>query len=376
MNRRPTEPLDSEERLLAAQLARLGPHGEPSADLDARILAAAHDAVIARPSSSRRKPRWPVAMGLAASALLAVGIAWQLRPVDELRSAGQAVPPEAGADVVASEAADAAAAFTEAAPSVASIPPAEPAESVAPASVALPPAPAKPAMPRPAPAERMAARNRAAPAAQQAPTPQATATAEPAPATASIEHARPAVARAAAPAPAPASAAHADATTLDSMAAPPASREVHGTAGGDRPGFVADPETTAAIAAKRERARAEQARDAADAAEAARGGAETRMRGAAASKAAAQPAPPPPAVTPMAPVAPAPASATRNALKRTDLQLPVIEDTKLPPEDWLERIRLRRDLGDRASAADSLVRFKQNHPFQKVPDDLKELLGE
>ncbi|HEY0859625.1 MAG TPA: hypothetical protein VGE19_01800, partial [Pseudoxanthomonas sp.] len=102
---------------------------------------------------------------------------------------------------------------------------------------------------------------------------------------------------------------------------------------------------------------------------------EARTRSAAA-KATPQPATPPPALATAAPVAPAPASATRNALKRTDLQLPVIEDTKLPPEDWLERIRLRRDLGDRVSAADSLVRFKQSHPFQKVPDDLKELLGE
>ena len=35
------EPLTPEERALAARLARLGPHGEPSPALDARILAAA-----------------------------------------------------------------------------------------------------------------------------------------------------------------------------------------------------------------------------------------------------------------------------------------------------------------------------------------------
>lgn len=371
MNRRPPEPLNAEERQLADQLARLGPHGEPSPTLDARILAAAHDAVVARPAA-RRKPRWPVAMGLAASALLAVGIAWQLRPVDEIPSAEQTALPEARL-VIADEpqAADAAAAAPADAPPASARQVAPP----APASVVQPPTVAKPmAMPRRAPAERVATREAIPPARRQAPAPQAAA--EPASVPA-VEYGRP---LAAPPAPPPpvAATARADATTLDSVAMPPATVQAYGNASSaDRPGFVADPETTAAIAASREKARAEQARDAADAAEAARGGAEARVRrGLVAPKPATQPAPPPPAITTSAPVAPAPASATRNALKRTDLQLPVIEDTKLPPEDWLERIRLRRDLGDRASATDSLMRFKQNHPFQKVPDDLKELLGE
>ncbi len=370
MNRRPTEPLDSEERLLADQLARLGPHGEPSSALDARILAAAHDAVAARPAV-RRKPRWPVAMGLAASALLAVGIAWQLRPVDEMRSAEQAaVLPEAR--LILDEEAPAAADSSAAAPDEALAAAAPQAAPPAPATVALPPSPAKPlAMPRQAPAERVAAREHARPARQPAPAAEVAPAAEPASAD---EYAR-AAASPAPPPPAPTSA-RADAATLDNVAAPAASAQAYGLLGGDRPGFVADPETTAAIAAKREQARAEQARDAADAAEAARGGAEARVRNTVVPKAAPQPAPPPPALTTSAPVTPAPASATRHALKRTDLQLPVSEDTKLPPEDWLERIRLRRDLGDRSSAADSLVRFKQNHPFQKIPDDLKELLGE
>ncbi|MCL6711421.1 hypothetical protein M8R20_30970 [Pseudomonas sp. R2.Fl] len=371
MNRRPPEPLSAEERQLADQLARLGPHGEPSPTLDARILAAAHDAVAAR-AAAPRKPRWPVAMGLAASALLAVGIAWQLRPVDEVPSAEQTALPEARL-VIADEpqAADAAAAAPADAPPASARQVAPP----APASVVQPPTVAKPmAMPHRGPAERVATREATPPARRQAPAPQAAA--EPASVPA-VEYGRP---LAAPPAPPPpvAATARADATTLDSVAMPPASVQSYGNASGaDRPGFVADPETAAAIAASREKARAEQARDAADAAEAARGGAEARARrGLSAPKATPQPAPPPPAITTSAPVAPAPASATRNALKRTDLQLPVIEDTKLPPEDWLERIRLRRDLGDRASATDSLVRFKQNHPFQKVPDDLKELLGE
>lgn len=369
MNRRPPEPLSAEERQLADQLARLGPHGEPSSALDARILAAAHDAVAARPATPR-KPRWPVAMGLAASALLAVGIAWQLRPVDEVPSAEQTALPHASLMIGDEPAAADAAAATETAPAATA--------PQAPAPVAQAPAPAKPLAMPPALAERVATRDAAPPARRQAPASQAAKVAEPASAPAD-GYERPVTmppAPPAPPAPAPA-AARADATTLDSIAVPSASVQAYGNASGaDRPGFVADPETTAAIAARREKARAEQARDAADAAEAARNGAETRVRNLAPSKATVQAAPPPPAITSSAPVAPAPASATRNALKRTDLQLPVIEDTKLPPEDWLERIRLRRDLGDRASATDSLMRFKQNHPFQKVPDDLKELLGE
>lgn len=76
MNRFPREPLDADERALAAALPR--PHGrsEPDAALDARILAAAHAATQA---PARRKRRWPAPLALAASLCLAVGLAWQLR---------------------------------------------------------------------------------------------------------------------------------------------------------------------------------------------------------------------------------------------------------------------------------------------------------
>ncbi len=78
------EPLTPEERDLAQRLARLGPSAGPPSSVDARILAAAHDAVASRP---RPKPgnarRWPVALGVAASLALAVGIAWRLRPLPE-----------------------------------------------------------------------------------------------------------------------------------------------------------------------------------------------------------------------------------------------------------------------------------------------------
>lgn len=80
MTRHPPQPLDAEERALAALLPR--PHGraEPGADLDARILAAAQAAL--HPQSAVRRPRrsWIGPTALAASLVLAVGLAWQLRP--------------------------------------------------------------------------------------------------------------------------------------------------------------------------------------------------------------------------------------------------------------------------------------------------------
>jgi hypothetical protein len=81
--------LTHEERELAQRLARLGPHGEPTPALDARILAAAHAAAAVAPVRlPRHLPRrWPMVLGLAASLVLAVGIAWQLRPLPETRPA-------------------------------------------------------------------------------------------------------------------------------------------------------------------------------------------------------------------------------------------------------------------------------------------------
>ena len=84
MNSHPQEPLSTEERALAQRLIRLALPGEPSPALDARILAAAHDAVVQRPATQTRpRQRWPVAFGVAASLALAVGIAWQLRPLPQ-----------------------------------------------------------------------------------------------------------------------------------------------------------------------------------------------------------------------------------------------------------------------------------------------------
>jgi hypothetical protein len=86
--------LTPEERALADRVARLGPQGEPSPALDARILSAARAAdgasraTTAAPAhrpSRRRQRRWPVAFGAAATLVIVGGLAWQLRPVDELQ---------------------------------------------------------------------------------------------------------------------------------------------------------------------------------------------------------------------------------------------------------------------------------------------------
>ena len=94
--------LTAEERVLSQRLARLGPHGEPSPALDARILAAAHDAA-ARTQALRPRRRWPAAFGIAASLALAVGIAWQLRPLPQATAVYQSEAPAAVSAPPASE---------------------------------------------------------------------------------------------------------------------------------------------------------------------------------------------------------------------------------------------------------------------------------
>lgn len=85
MSRREHEPLSPDERGMAQRLSRLESTAAPSPELDARILAMARGAGSAtaapgRVTPRRVRPRWPVAMGLAASLAVAVGVAWQLRP--------------------------------------------------------------------------------------------------------------------------------------------------------------------------------------------------------------------------------------------------------------------------------------------------------
>ena len=86
MNRRP-DPLDADERALAGLLAGQAVPG-PSPQLDARILAAARAA--ARPAMRPTRRRWIAGVGIAASMLLAVGIAWRLRPLPPRPMASEA----------------------------------------------------------------------------------------------------------------------------------------------------------------------------------------------------------------------------------------------------------------------------------------------
>ena len=90
MNQRPPQPLDAEERALAKALPRLQGRAAPGPDLDASILAAAQAAVQpAGPGRRVQRPRvrWIAPASLAASMLLAVGMAWHLRPLPALDTA-------------------------------------------------------------------------------------------------------------------------------------------------------------------------------------------------------------------------------------------------------------------------------------------------
>ncbi|MEP6907978.1 MAG: hypothetical protein ABI858_08380, partial [Pseudoxanthomonas sp.] len=65
---------------------------------------------------------------------------------------------------------------------------------------------------------------------------------------------------------------------------------------------------------------------------------------------------------------------TGSRLKRTDLQVPVADDARLPVDEWLERVRTRYGLGDAGAAKKSLLLFVKDHPREAVPGDLEPLL--
>ena len=126
MNR--SDPLTPEERELARLLGRAAPSA-PSAALDDAVLAAARAAVQAAPvvtavpsddadAASQppraaapipRRSRLPAALGLAASVVFAVGIAWQLKPDAPTPTTLAGVAPAPAEDAVQAPAADAAA---------------------------------------------------------------------------------------------------------------------------------------------------------------------------------------------------------------------------------------------------------------------------
>jgi len=370
----PHEPLTPEERALAQSLSRLGPHGGPSPELDARILGAARVAVQGTLATGGQAPpsrrRWPIGMGVAASVLLAAGVAWQLRPMHEVPVASEAPMASEQSLPAVIEAPDNAAA--DAAAPVADMPSPAPAMQEAPAPMAAkvrPPSPVERATTASGPARQNAeAAARQEPVLKRSPlslipVPVPTPPAPPAP---EAPQAFPA---------------DADAYSYSAPAAAAVAADVSETAMREqavRRDAQQDQEQQARYRAERqEAAKAEDERtlDAIAVTGSRVKSQDRRVRTREAVSApvpAAAPPPPPPPAASAGSIQP---SAARNALRRTDLQVPVDADMRLPPEEWLDRIRLRRDLGDDANALRSLQLFVQEHPFQRVPDDLRPLLG-
>lgn len=335
------EPLDAEERDLAARLGRAGPIDGPSPALDARILAAAH-AVAARHKPRRHgrlawlgvPPAMITGVGVAAAAVLALGLVWQLRP-------------NYGRTVSHAEADGAEEVIIFAEPS--SAPRAQKANP--------PPLQDEPAR------DSSADRSRSSAATDAAAMAQANARAE-----------RAASERAASQQ-AVSEAAKAAETESDlaaqaiprgaplAEAAPEAAAATGNVAAAE--GFTPEPPAAATPVRKSH----------ATYTTAARATAERRER----PKVAAAPAAPPPAPASAA----ADASAESSTLDRIEVtgsrmdwsQVPVNDDTQLPAAEWLERIRARRDGADVDTARASLRLFRREHPRARIPDDLRALLA-
>lgn len=326
MNTHPNEPLSPEERELAQLMARLGPIGEPSPALDAKVLAAAHSAA-AREPMRKHKPRWPVAMGLAASVVFAVGIAWQLRPVQQVATVREAPMADAAMEAapapatVAPPPAEAVEqdAFSEPAsppmPVNAPPPPPPPGKALAPPQVARKPLPSPAAQTSP-PIERAKARRSDGytarlpppPAAPPAPAPEAASVAASAPQAFASDRDAGVVAEAAA--------------TTEA-----ATRSVRGTSARQSAASAEMKTANAAVAREQENTTLDRV------------------------------------------------EVTGSRL-RTDLQVPVSDDAQLAVDDWLERVRTRYGLGDADAARRSLLLFVKDHPSESVPEDLEPLLDE
>ncbi|MET0808456.1 MAG: hypothetical protein ABWX93_06835 [Pseudoxanthomonas sp.] len=329
----PDNALTLEERELALLLSRQGPHGEPSAALDSRILGAAH-AAVGRHPTRKPKPRWPVAMGLAASVVLAVGIAWQLRPVQQsatLSEAPVAYPAGENSAAAASDSGMASAQPAEAANETAV---ADRAASVAPAPVDVVAPPAAPiSKPQPLPAPALARSRQPRPTTQTLAPSASPVVGPPGRYDAGIAPPAP-------PPPAPA------ATMAPAEATEPA------------PAFVADAQADAL--ARQEAAAVQEA---------------VHNSNAAAAKQAATHGDKAASARDMEPNRELDrVEVSGSRLRRTDLQVPVSEDAQLAVDEWLERVRTRYGLGDAGAARQSLLLFVRDHPEEPVPDDLEPLL--
>jgi hypothetical protein len=337
------EKLSDEERDLAARLGRIGPFDGPSPALDAKILAAAHAAVATTRTPGRRRLAWlgvPPALvtgaGVAAAAVLALGLVWQLRPQPGMVAAQSEA--DSGEEVILM----AEPAGVPAAPR-ANPPPYEEDSAAAPAGRAQRAMAAKSV-----PSSRDSAKAVAA-MADEAAAQQASAQAAQAKKAASAEEKR-----------------EAEVVARDAAA---------------ESGFAAEPPATSAP----------ERRNHATYTTAARARAEQRER---AAGNAAPPAPAPASAPPTAEAAPETASAAASAdastLDRIEVtgsrvrqdayvdwsQVPVGEDSRLAAADWLERIRARRDDEDTENARASLRLFQREHPRVRLPDDLRELLAD
>jgi len=378
MSRREREPLTPEERDIAQRLARLESGAAPSAGLDARILAAAHAAAetpAARPvaPARRRQPRWPVGMGIAASLVVAVGVAWQLRPQPD------AVALDAPAEAPASRTLSRSAPVVPAAeaPAAAVTPTATedsagtPADLPPPAPVAAPLQERAPLAGAAAPSVERERNERLAQQAREAATRQA--------------EARQAEARLQGAAQKQAAAQDARTRNDGARAAPQAVMAAPPAEAGLDSGHELPPSAPPAPPA------------------------------AAAAKPVFVPAPPPPAqpaspapASPMpsrdisAPAAPPPAERRARAQaappagdrievtgsraappaaavdlladQPLDDRPPASADSPAVRESWLQRIRELRDTGQHDAARDSLREFVRRHPQAEVPDDLRPLL--
>jgi len=331
MNR--DEPLTPEERELARLLGRRAEQAPPAA-LDAAILAAARAAVDApgtdvaaspeAPRKQRTGPRWPAVFGIAASMVFAIGIAWQLRPEPPPVPAGGtavAAAPAAAEDVAA---ADQAAGSGSAHSAVAVAEPAAAPAAPESAPVSAAPAPAIARAHKPAPAKTaevpaQAARSMAADAAADT----SFATLPPAPAAAPPAPPAPTAYSAPAPAFAPAASGAMKARTAEASAANAAEASAERAQALDRVEITS---------MKRE-----------------------------------------------APSRSAPGIMRRSSdagLSADAVQAEVDADARLPRRQWLQKIRARRDDGQRDLARASLERYVQQYPEARLPRDLRPLLDD
>ncbi|SFS01360.1 hypothetical protein SAMN04487782_2785 [Stenotrophomonas maltophilia] len=323
MNR--DEPLTPEERELARLLGRRVEQAPPAA-LDATILAAARAAVQAPPADApdagsvrARRPRrhWPAVFGVAASMVFAIGIAWQLRPEPPAVPAhdAQVTAPPIADEVAAEVAAQPAEDHTRpspAEPGIASAPPVPPA----------PPAPV--AAPRPAAPVRSSAPQASAPTV---------------------------AARAKA-------AAQATERAAADTAAPPPAAEPPAAVAYSAPLPAAAP-ASPSLEARDAVAPLSGAMEAAPASAGQRGDTATLKQA--------------------APLRSAPGVMRRGsdaALSATAVQAEVTADAQLPRRQWLQKIRERRDEGQRDIARASLERYVQQYPESRLPRDLRPLLDD